>query len=243
MGETFNWVDKVSIELTTQMLATLFDFPFEQRRKLTLWSDIFTGGEGAAHLSEEERGAEIMGCLAQFTELFNQRRENPGEFDLITMLAHGESTKDLKPMEFLGNLVLLIVGGNDTTRNSISDGVLTLNQHLQEYQKLRDNLAFFPYLVSEIILWMTPLARMRRTLTNYFKFTGQEMRAGNKVTIWLAQGNRDERSIKDPERFLVDRERARNHISFGFGLHRCMGNRMAEMQLRVLWEEIQQRYD
>ena len=113
------------------------------------------------------------------------------------MMIHSEAMNQMSPQEFMGNLILLIVGGNDTTRNSISDGVLTLNQHLQEYQKLRDNPAFFPYLVSEIIRWMTPLARMRRTLTNYFKFTGQEMKAGNKVTIWLAQGNRDERSIKD----------------------------------------------
>ena len=138
-----------------------------------------------------------MECSAYFSRLWKECEDNPVSHDFISMMISGEATRILSPQGYLGNVRLLNVGGNDTTRNSISDGVLTLNQHLQEYQKLRDNPAFFPYLVSEIIRWMTPLARMRRTLTNYFKYTGQEMKAGNKVTIWLAQGNRDERSIKD----------------------------------------------
>ncbi len=198
LGETFDWVDHVSVELTTQMLATLFDFPFEDRGKLARRSDIVCArpGEGIIN-SHEQRLEKLMECLAYFSRLRKECENNPVGHDFISMMISGEATRILSPQGYLGNVRLLNVGGNDTTRNSISDGVLTLNQHLQEYQKLRDNPAFFPYLVSEIIRWMTPLARMRRTLTNYFKFTGQEMKAGNKVTIWLAQGNRDERSIKD----------------------------------------------
>ena len=244
LGETFNWVDRVSIELTTQMLATLFDFPFEDRSKLTRWSDIVFArlGEGIIE-SHEQRQEELMECLAYFTRLWKEREDNPVGNDFISMMIRGDATRNLSPQEYLGNILLLIVGGNDTTRNSISGGVLALNQNPDEYQKLRDNPEVIPNMVSEIIRWVTPLAHMRRTVTKDFEFNGQQMKAGDKVIMWYASGNRDERNIKEPENFLVDRERARNHISFGFGLHRCMGNRMAEMQLRVLWEEIQQRFE
>ena len=244
LAETFNWVDRVSIELTTQMLATLFDFPFEDRSKLTRWSDIVFArlGEGIIE-SHEQRQEELKECLDYFTRLWKEREDNPVGNDFISMMIRGDATRDLSPQEYLGNILLLIVGGNDTTRNSISGGVLALNQHPQEYQKLRDNPTVIPNMVSEIIRWVTPLAHMRRTVTKDYEFRGQQMKADDKVIMWYASGNRDERSIKDPEKFLVDRERARNHISFGFGLHRCMGNRMAEMQLRVLWEEIQQRFE
>ena len=166
LGETFNWVDRVSIELTTQMLATLFDFPFEDRSKLTRWSDIVFArlGEGIIE-SHEQRQEELMECLAYFTRLWKEREDNPVGNDFISMMIRGDATRDLSPQEYLGNILLLIVGGNDTTRNSISGGVLALNQHPQEYQKLRDNPAVIPNMVSEIIRWVTPLAHMRRTVT------------------------------------------------------------------------------
>jgi len=244
VGESFNWVDKVSVELTTQMLATLFDFPFEDRSKLTRWSDIVFArlGEGIIE-SHQQRQEELMECLAYFTRLWKEREDNPVGTDFISMMIRGDATRHLSPQEYLGNILLLIVGGNDTTRNSISGGVLALNQNPNEYQKLRENPDVIPNMVSEIIRWVTPLAHMRRTVTKDFEFNGQQMRAGDKVIMWYASGNRDERSIKDPDKFKIDREQARKHISFGFGLHRCMGNRMAEMQLRVLWEEIQKRFE
>ena len=170
-----------------------------------------------------------MECLAYFTRLWKEREDNPVGNDFISMMIRGDATRDLSPQEYLGNILLLIVGGNDTTRNSISGGVLALNQHPQEYQKLRDNPAVIPNMVSDA-RWVTPRSHASHCKPDY-EFRGQQMKAGDKVIMWYASGN-DERSIKDPEKFLVDRERARNHISFGFGLHRCMGNRMAEMQLR-----------
>ncbi len=165
VGETFDWVDRVSIELTTQMLATLFDFPFEERRKLTRWSDVATAipGHGVVE-TEEQRRDELLECLEYFTRLWHERKENPGH-DLVSMLAHGENTKDMEPFELLGNLILLIVGGNDTTRNSISGGVLALNEFPAQYQKLRENVGLIPNMVAEIIRWQTPLSYMRRTAT------------------------------------------------------------------------------
>ncbi|MFM8355073.1 MAG: cytochrome P450, partial [Gammaproteobacteria bacterium] len=243
VGETFDWVDRVSIELTTQMLATIFDFPFADRRKLTYWSDMATSGAlSGGPTPEPVRRAALMECLEWFTRLRDERVNQPPKADLLSMLAHGQDTRDMPPMEFLGNLILLIVGGNDTTRNSISGGVLALNEHPGEYEKLRQNPALIANMVPEIIRWQTPLAYMRRTATRDYSIGGKTLRAGDKVAMWYVSGNRDEAVIPEPDRFWIDRPNARHHLSFGFGVHRCMGNRLAEMQLRVLWEEIMQRF-
>ena len=247
VGETFDWVEEVSINLTTQMLATLFDFPFEERSKLTYWSDMATaapevsGGEA----DPEEREAALMDCLATFTRLWHERKGSErSSLDLISLLQKDPNTEDIvdRPMEYLGNLILLIVGGNDTTRNSATGGVLALNQNPGEYDKLRADHSLIPSMVSEIIRWQTPLAHMRRRATRDLEFKGQQIKEGDKVVMWYMSGNRDERSIDNPNDFIIDRKNPRHHISFGFGVHRCMGNRLAEMQLRILWEEIMQRF-
>jgi cytochrome P450 len=248
VGETFDWVDRVSIELTTTMLATLFDFPHEQRRKLTLWSDAATESPeltagGAAVVSEERRQA-LMECLAVFTELRKQRADKaPTErLDMVTALAQGEATRSMGPLEYLGTLILLIVGGNDTTRNSISGGVLALNENPAEYQKLRDDPKLIPNMVSEIIRWQTPLAHMRRTATRDTELRGKPIRKGDKVVMWYVSANRDEAVFEQPDAFRIDRKNARQHLAFGIGVHFCMGSRLAEMQLRVLWEETLARF-
>ena len=246
VGEEIDWVDNISIELTTQMLATLFDFPFEDRRKLTRWSDVATAApESGIIESEDQRREELIECLTTFSELFQDRQKNPGENDLITMLAHGEATKDLpeRPLELLGNIILLIVGGNDTTRNSITGGVLALNENPAEYDKLRDNPALISSMVPEIIRWQTPLAHMRRRALQDTELNGQKIKEGDKVVMWYVSGNRDEEAIERPYDFIIDRARPRQHLSFGFGIHRCMGNRLAEMQLRIVWEEILKRFE
>ncbi|MEX0942043.1 MAG: cytochrome P450 [Pseudomonadales bacterium] len=244
VGETFNWVDLVSIELTTQMLATLFDFPFEDRRKLTRWSDVATAAPGTGVVdSQDQRREELLECLEYFTRLWNERVNAPPGNDLISMLAHGKHTRNMEPMEFLGNLILLIVGGNDTTRNSISGGVLALNENPDEYAKLRANPGLIPNMVSEIIRWQTPLAYMRRTARVDTELRGKLIRAGERVLMWYVSGNRDEDVIDRADEFIIDRPKARHHLAFGFGIHRCMGNRLAEMQLRIVWEEIMKRFD
>jgi cytochrome P450 len=243
-NETFNWVEKVSVELTTQMLATLFDFPFEDRRLLTWWSDVATADltAGGPIDSDEKRTAELLKCLQYFTGLWNDRIQRPPGNDLISMMAHSPATRNLSPVEFLGNLVLLIVGGNDTTRNSMSGGLHALLTHPVEYAKLRANPGLIASLVPEIIRWQTPLSHMRRTATADAELGGKQIRKGDKVIMWYLSGNRDAEAIEHPDEFIIDRARPRQHISFGFGIHRCVGNRLAELQLKILWEEILPRF-
>ncbi len=248
VGETFNWVDEVSVELTARMLATLFDFPYEDRRKLIHWSDIttavpqLTGDDG---MDMDQRKNDLMECATTFMGLWQERAAQAPKFDLISMLAHGKDTKDMieNPLLFLGNVLLLIVGGNDTTRNSISGGVIGLNQFPDEYQKLRDNPALIPNMVAEMVRWQTPVIHMRRTANQDFILGGQKIKEGDKVIMWYLSGNRDESVFPNADKMIIDRANARAHVAFGFGIHRCMGNRLAEMQLRVLWEEITQRFD
>jgi cytochrome P450 len=244
VGETFNWVEEVSIELTTRMLATLFDFPFEERSKLTYWSDVSTALPGMGLVdSDEHRQQEMLGCLEYFTGLWNERVNAPPSNDLISMLAHGESTKNMSPMEYLGNLVLLIVGGNDTTRSTMSASVLALHNNPGQFQKLAANHALIPSMVAETIRWQTPLAHMRRTAKVDTELNGQKIKAGDKVIMWYISGNRDERAFDNPNDYDIERPDVRKHLAFGFGIHRCMGNRLAELQLHILWEEILRRFE
>ncbi len=246
LSKPFNWVDTVSINLTTQMLATLFGFPFEERHKLTAWSDNFTNGVRRDDIEGLKARKQMMiECLEFFQALWLQRKAEPVEgFDLISLMQCDPTTADMvdRPMDYLGNLGLLIVGGNDTTRNSITGGVLALNQNPQEYAKLRANNSLINSMVPEIIRWQTPLTHMRRTALEDVELGGKTIRKGDKVVMWYISGNRDDSVIEHADDFIIDRSNPRHHVSFGFGIHRCMGNRLAEMQLRVLWEEIMQRY-
>jgi cytochrome P450 len=242
-NETFNWVQHVSVELTAQMLATLLGFPFEERRRLIRWSNVATANLNSGLVSsEEERDAILQECADCFIGLWNERVNAEPAPDLISMLAHSPATRNMDRRTFLGNILLLIVGGNDTTRNSISGGLLALNRFPDQYRKLRENPALVDDMVPEIIRWQTPVSYMRRTALRDVDFNGKTIREGDKVLMWYASGNRDEEMFEQADDFIIDRRNARNHLSFGFGIHRCLGLRLAEMQLRMLWREIMKRF-
>ena len=243
-GESFNWVREVSVELTGQMLATLFDVPQEDRHKLIHWSDTVERiGDPDYFETPAEGFAEIWQCFEYFNTFWQERQaaSTPGE-DLISFLAQGEATKNMAPNEFLGNVLLLIVGGNDTTRNSITAGVQALNQFPEQYEKLKGNTGLIPNMVSEIVRWQSPVAHMCRTAMEDVEIGGKTIRKWDKVAIWYLSGNRDSAHFQDADLLMIDRPNVRQHLSFGYGIHRCLGNRLAEMQLTILWEEIMRRF-
>ena len=248
VGETFDFVDKVAVELTSQMLATLFDYPFELRRNLPKLSDMILSGPeitGAGEMTPEQMMAlqeKFMSILTPFTLMWEDRKAKPPQHDLISMLAHCDATAKPTPEEYFGNIVLLIVAGSDTTRHSITGGLLALNQNPDEYAKLRADPGLIESMVPEIIRWQSPVAYMRRTALADTELGGKTIKKGERVVMWYVSGNRDEAAIEDANVFRIDRERPRQHVGFGFGIHRCVGNRLAEMQLKVMWEELLKRF-
>lgn len=242
-NEEFNWVREVSVELTGQMLATLFDVPQEDRMKLIHWSDTTSNIGNPDYFDTPEQGfMELFQCLAYFTEFYEARKKEEPKFDLISMMAHDPSTNNMTPQELLGNVLLLIVGGNDTTRNSITAGVLKLNENPEQYQKLMQNPGLIPKMVPEIIRMQSPVAHMARTALQDTELGGKKIKEGDRVAMWYISGNRDETYIDNPNEFIIDRPNPRQHTAFGYGVHRCVGNRLAEMQLRTIWEEIMKRF-
>jgi len=226
------------------MLATLFDFPFADRRLLPRWSDAATSSPaltGSSAMTDDERMAELMDCLEYFNQLWKERQGGDG-IDFVSMMARSPAFQGMEPLEYLGNLILLIVGGNDTTRNSITGGVYAMNKFPEQLAKLKANPGLIPNMVSETIRWQTPLSHMRRLATQDTELGGKTIRAGDKVVMWYISGNREEEIFANADQLIIDRKNSRQHVSFGFGIHRCMGNRLGEMQLRIVWEEILKRF-
>ncbi|MEZ5226385.1 MAG: cytochrome P450 [Acidimicrobiales bacterium] len=160
------------------------------------------------------------------------------------MLVHGDATRHLPASAHLGNIFLLIIGGNDTTRNTMSGSVYGLNQYPDQYAQLIADPSLVANLVPEIVRWQTPLSYMRRTATCDTELGGKQIRKDDQVLMWYLSANRDESVFGDnADAIDLHRPNADRHLSFGYGVHFCMGSRLAELQLRILWEEILQRFD
>lgn len=242
-GETFDWVDKVSIELTTGMLAILFGFPWEDRRLLTFWSDWSGDTEVGAVPGLLDTRWEIlkeMGAYFQSIWIERTHEKEPGN-DLISMMLHSDAMNQMSPQEFMGNLVLLIVGGNDTTRNTMSGIIHAFDKFPDQRKLFEEKPELIPNAVQECIRYQTPLAHMRRTCTEDTEVFGQKIKKGDKLILWYLSANRDADVFTNGDKLDISRDNARRHLAFGYGIHRCVGARLAELQLRVLLEEMHKR--
>lgn len=239
-GETFDWVPEVSVRLTTDMLATLFDFPWEDRHLLSEWTDWIVSFDRIRE--DPHRRMEKMGEMAAyFLRLWQERASTPQAPDLLSRMIHSGALGQMDAPEFLGNMATLVVGGNDTTRNTMSGLAIAFDQWPEEREKLYADPGLVITAVPEAIRWQTPAAHMRRTVTEDTEFRGKALKVGDSVVMWYISGNRDETVFQDPDRFIADRKNARDHIAFGYGIHRCLGARLAELQLRILLEEMATR--
>ncbi|MGN3974553.1 cytochrome P450 [Tsuneonella sp. SYSU-LHT278] len=240
--EVFDWVDTVSIELTTGMLAILFDFPWKDRRLLTFWSDWAGDTEiGLIRDLDLQRQGIIREMGAYFTQLWMERAQKEPGPDLISMMIHSPAMNQMSPEEYMGNLILLIVGGNDTTRNTMSGIVHAFDKFPDQRKLFEEQPDLIPNAVQECIRYQTPLAHMRRQATEDSELFGHTVKAGEKLILWYISANRDESVFENPDRLDITRENARRHLAFGYGIHRCVGARLAELQLRVLLEEMHKR--
>ncbi|MGI9424776.1 MAG: cytochrome P450, partial [Hyphomicrobiaceae bacterium] len=222
----------------------MFNYPQERRRELMYWSDVSIANLNAPNplvKTEEERYAVLSDMADTFAKIWHERADGRGGFDLVSMLANSEATKSMGRAEFIGTLFLLIVGGNDTTRNSMSGGLFATHSNPEELEKVHSNRSLIPNLVQEIIRYQTPVIHMRRTAVDDTELNGQVIKKGDKVVMWYISANVDGNVFEDPYAFKADRTNARRHLSFGAGIHRCVGDRLAEQQLRILWEELIER--
>ena len=240
-NEVFDWNSLVSSELSSMMLATLFDLPLDARRKLSYWSDVasreVTSPDALVH-TETDRTFVISEMMSEFRTLLRERSVQEPKLDLISLMAHNPTFFEMTEDQAIGNLVLLVIGGYDTTKSAMSGGVLELSQRPDQRRAVINDPALIPNLVDEIIRFQTPLIHTSRTATCDYQLHEKTIRKGDRVALWYVSGNRDEEIFKDPHQFVVSRSNASKHLSFGAGIHYCIGARLAKAQIRILWEEI-----
>jgi cytochrome P450 len=243
IGQEVDWVGQVAIPLTIAMLAIVLDFPWEDRMDLRKWSDM--ASTVTPETMTEEYGtkffAEMALMLARFDALLEARRLQEPADDLLSRMIHSDAMGNLTPIERIANIALLIVGGNDTTRNSMSGFIDAFNRFPEELERLRTNRELIPNAAQEVIRWQSPVTHMRRTCTRDVELGGQLLREGEKVVMWYISANRDAQVFADPDRFDAGRDNARRHLGFGHGIHRCVGARLAEIQLATVLEELVER--
>lgn len=240
IGQPFDWVSTVSIDLTIDMLAILFDFPWDERHKLRTWSDAISSLD-MINNHRKERSAQLVEMAGRFFQLWQSRTESGPAPDLLSTMIHSQEFGQMTPHEFMGNMATLIVGGNDTTRNAMSGLVEAFQLWPNEWKKLAADRSLIPNAASEIIRWHCPISHMRRTAMEDTELGGKTIRKGDKVVLWYVSANRDEAVFEDAARFDVERVNAKRHLSFGYGVHRCVGARLAELQLQILLSEMLER--
>ena len=219
----------------------------EDREQLLVWSDEMLGGGESQKIADDEqrrlRQREIVnGYFAYAAASLAERRVRPRD-DLMSILAHAEVEGDrLADDEILQESLLILIGGDETTRHVMTGGLFELLQHPSQQELLAENPALIPGAVEEMLRWVSPIQNMNRTATRDTVLRGQKVRAGDRLLLLYPSANRDAAAFERPDEFDVTRSPNR-HVAFGgFGTHHCLGASLARLELRVLFEELLRRF-
>ncbi len=231
-------VQAVAVPLPMLVIAELLGFPLADWRRLQQWSDDMNIGDAGHPLDV------AMKAYAEYCEYFEtihaEKQSRPGE-DLVSRLIHAEIDGErLGYDDVLRTTLLLLVGGNETTRNTIAGGLLALLEHRMEWQGLVADPARLPIAIEEMLRWVTPIMNFRRTATRDITLRGQTIHAGQQVLMLHSSANRDEGIFARAEVFDPTRD-PNPHLAFGIGTHFCLGANLARLEIRVMYEELLRR--
>ena len=233
-------VRDIATPLPMLMIGELMGLPSEDNDKLLHWSDLFaTGGE--------EIRSEVEHAVVEWNDYImtkvHERRGGDGQ-DLVSLVVNAEwEGQRLSDIDVMFETMLVLVGGDETTRHVISGGVAALLQHPDQMERLRSDSSLLPTAIEEMLRWSTPVRNMNRTATTDVDVNGMRIREGDRVLLLYPSANRDERVFTDPHRFDVGRT-PNDHVAFGaYGRHHCLGAPLARLELRIMFEELLRRLD
>ena len=243
LGEQIDIVPLLSAPLPLLTLADLLDVPFDLWEKLYDWTNAFVGEDDPDFRRSPEAMGATLGEFFEFArDLFDRRRAEPGP-DIASLLANAEIDGEPIPFsEFVANLILTLVGGNETTRNSISHTLSAFAANPAQWDLVRQNPSVLQTAVREMVRYASPVMHMRRTAMADTEIRGRKIARGDKVVMWYISGNRDEAVFEAPPRFDISRPTV-PHIGFGTGQHVCVGWRLAELQLRIVFRQLAERIE
>tara|TARA_Y100000991_G_scaffold116209_1_gene87664 strand:- start:1719 stop:2957 length:1239 start_codon:yes stop_codon:yes gene_type:complete len=239
----FNFVTEISEQLPLWVLCEMMGIPESERPKIR---DLVNNLTDASIQQDPNNAFQIwvnyMELFKMGRDMIEERRKNPTD-DLMSVVANTKIEGGELPPELLdGFFLLMVIAGNETTRNTLTGGLMALTDNPEEREKLLKDPALISNATDEMLRWVTSVIYFRRTATKDTNIRGQDIKAGDKVVMWYGSANRDEDIFKDGHLFRVDRENAKKHLAFGAGEHLCLGNRLGHMQIRILFEELLDRF-
>ena len=239
----FNFVTEISEQLPLWVLCEMMGIEESERPKIR---DLVNNLTDASIQQDPEKSMQVwfnyMELFKMGRDMIEERRKNPTD-DLMSVVANTQVEGDQLPAELLdGFFLLMVIAGNETTRNTITGGLMALTDNPAERQKLIDDPSLIANATDEMLRWVTSVIYFRRTATKDTSIRGQDIKKGDKVVMWYGSANRDEDVFEDGHLFQVDRPNAKKHLAFGAGEHLCLGNRLGHMQIRVLFEELLLRF-